>query len=64
MNQARIIYHLARADFLERVRSYSFLVMLGTVVFLGYRAAIGFFIPLSIALVVVAFIGRARQIQN
>jgi len=41
MNQARVIYHLARADFLERVRRYSFLVMLGAVVFLGYQAAIG-----------------------
>jgi len=41
MNQARIIYHLARADFLERVRRYSFLVMLGVVIFLGYQAAIG-----------------------
>lgn len=41
MNQVRIIYHLARADFLERVRRYSFLIMLGLVVFLGYQAAIG-----------------------
>ena len=41
MKSARIIYHLARADFLERVRRYSFLVMLGLVVFLGYQAAIG-----------------------
>jgi len=41
MNQARILYHLARADFLERVRRYSFLVMLGAVLFLGYQAAIG-----------------------
>jgi len=41
MNQARVIYHLARADFLERVRRYSFLVMLGAVLFLGYQAAIG-----------------------
>ncbi|RIK29037.1 MAG: hypothetical protein DCC56_14350 [Anaerolineae bacterium] len=41
MNSARIIYHLARADFLERVRRYSFLVMLGLVVFLGYQTAIG-----------------------
>ena len=41
MNQTRIIYHIARADFLERVRRYSFLVMLGAVVFLGYQAAIG-----------------------
>jgi ABC-type transport system involved in multi-copper enzyme maturation permease subunit len=41
MNQARIIYHLARADFFERVRRYSFLIILGAVVFLGYQAAIG-----------------------
>lgn len=41
MNQVRVIYHLARADFLERVRRYSFLIMLGAVTFLGYQAAIG-----------------------
>ena len=41
MNQARVIYHLARADFLERVRRYSFLIMLGTAVFLGYQVAAG-----------------------
>ena len=41
MKSARIIYQLARADFLERVRRYSFLVMLGLVVFLGYQTAIG-----------------------
>jgi ABC-type transport system involved in multi-copper enzyme maturation permease subunit len=41
MRSARIIYHLARADFLERVRRYSFLVMLGLVVILGYQTAIG-----------------------
>ena len=41
MNQARVIYHLARADFYERVRRYSFLVMLGLIVFLGYQVAIG-----------------------
>jgi hypothetical protein len=43
MSALNIIYHLARADFLERVRRYSFLVMLGAVVFLGYQAAIGNF---------------------
>jgi hypothetical protein len=43
MNGARIVYHIARADLLERVRRYSFLVMLGAVVFLGYQAAIGNF---------------------
>jgi hypothetical protein len=41
MKSARIIYHLARADFLERVRRYSFLVMLGLAVLLGYQTAIG-----------------------
>ena len=41
MRSAYVIYHLARADFLERVRRYSFLVMLGLVVFLGYQTAIG-----------------------
>ncbi len=41
MNSARVIYHLARADFLERVRRYSFLIMLGLVLFLGYQAGIG-----------------------
>jgi ABC-type transport system involved in multi-copper enzyme maturation permease subunit len=41
MNAARVIYHLARADFLERVRRYSFLVMLGLVILLGYQTAAG-----------------------
>ncbi len=41
MNQARVIYHLVRADFLERVRRYSFLIMLGLAVFLGYQVAAG-----------------------
>lgn len=41
MSAMHIIYHLARADFLERVRRYSFLVMLGLVVFLGYQVAAG-----------------------
>jgi hypothetical protein len=41
MKSVHVIYHLARADFLERVRRYSFLVMLGLAVFLGYQTAIG-----------------------
>jgi hypothetical protein len=41
VNTLNVIYHLARADFFERVRRYSFLVMLGLVVFLGYQAAVG-----------------------
>jgi hypothetical protein len=41
MKSVHVIYHLARADFLERIRRYSFLIMLGLVVFLGYQTAIG-----------------------
>jgi hypothetical protein len=41
MNAARVIYHLARADFYERVRRYSFLIMLGLSVFLSYQVANG-----------------------
>ncbi len=41
MKQLWVIYHLARADFLERVRRYSFLIMLALVSFLGYQTAIG-----------------------
>ena len=41
MKQIRIIYHLARTDFLERVRRYSFLVVLGLVILLGYQTAVG-----------------------
>jgi hypothetical protein len=43
MKTVRILYHLARADFLERTRRYSFLVMLGLVLFLGYITASGQF---------------------
>ena len=41
MSSVHVIYHLARADFLERIRRYSFLVMLGLAVFLGYQTAVG-----------------------
>lgn len=43
MNALRILYYLARADFLERVRRYSFLLMLGLVVWIGYLSASGQF---------------------
>ena len=39
MSRLRILYHMARADFFERTRRYSFLVMLGMVVWLGYASA-------------------------
>jgi hypothetical protein len=42
MTGARILLHLARADFLERVRRYSFLVALAATVWLGYLAYAGY----------------------
>lgn len=41
MRTMRIILHIGRADFLERVRRYSFLIMLGLTLFLGFQVAIG-----------------------
>jgi hypothetical protein len=41
MNVGRVLYHLARADFLERVRRYSFLIILGLVIYLGYLVNTG-----------------------
>lgn len=41
MNTLRSLFHLMRADFLERVRRYSFLIVLGATVFLGYAVAAG-----------------------
>lgn len=41
MNAPRVILAIARADFLERVRRYSFLLTLLFAVFLGYAAATG-----------------------
>ncbi len=41
MSQARAIAAIARADFLERVRRYSFLLTMMFAIFLGYSAATG-----------------------
>lgn len=41
MNTLHIIFHLMRADFLERVRRYSFLIVLGATVFLASTVATG-----------------------
>ena len=41
MNAARVVYHVARADFLERVRRYSFLVVLAATVFACYQVHTG-----------------------
>jgi hypothetical protein len=43
MKSLTIIYHMARADFLERSRRYSFLVTIGLVLWLGYLTASGQF---------------------
>jgi hypothetical protein len=41
MKTFNILYYMARSDFLERTRRYSFLIMLGLVMWLGYAAASG-----------------------
>lgn len=41
MNRTRVLYHMVRADFLERVRRYSFLLTLGFSVYLGYTVYAG-----------------------
>jgi ABC-type transport system involved in multi-copper enzyme maturation permease subunit len=41
MNNLRILYHMARADFLERTRRYSFLILLALVLYLGYTVNAG-----------------------
>lgn len=39
MNVSRVLYHMVRADFLERVRRYSFLVTLAAALYLAYAVA-------------------------
>lgn len=41
MRQVRVLWHLMRADFLERVRRYSFLMTLAFAVYLGYAVSAG-----------------------
>ncbi len=41
MNISRVVYASARADFLERIRRYSFLFTLGLALYFGYLATIG-----------------------
>jgi len=41
MSKGRVLYHLVRADFLERVRRYKFLVTLAAAVYLGYACYAG-----------------------
>lgn len=41
MNHSRILYHMVRADFLERVRRYSFLLAVAFSIYLGYAVFAG-----------------------
>lgn len=41
MSRLRVLWHLMRADFLERVRRYSFLMTLAFAVYLGYAVSTG-----------------------
>jgi hypothetical protein len=41
MNHTRVLYHMVRADFLERVRRYSFLLTLAFAAYLAWGAATG-----------------------
>ena len=41
MNIPRVVFASARADFLERIRRYSFLFTLGMALYFGYLAAVG-----------------------
>ena len=41
MSRGRVLYHLVRADFLERVRRYNFLATLAAAVYLGYCSITG-----------------------
>jgi len=55
MNSARVLYHMVRADFLERVRRYSFLVTLAFAIYIGYAAYSG---------IIVVRLGEYRGIYN
>ena len=55
----RTLYHLTRADFLERIRRYSFLIVLALTVCAGYL-----FVPPEGAGYLVLFVGLKRGIYN
>jgi len=60
MNTLRVLYHMARADFLERVRSYRFLVMLLFTIFATY-----IFIPAPKSVQIAGLqLGGYRSIYN
>ena len=59
MKSLRALYHLARADFLQRARSYSFLITLGITLYVGY-----FFIPPNHSSYATMAIGSHRGLYN
>jgi hypothetical protein len=59
MNKWHILYHLTRADFLERIRRYSFLLILGLTVYVGYT-----FVPAIDASYVTVAFGAYRGVYN
>ncbi|MDQ0090152.1 hypothetical protein J2T12_003566 [Paenibacillus anaericanus] len=59
MNGIRTIYHIARADLLERIRQYSFLVTLGITMLVAY-----IFVPPADAGFVTLYFDKYRGIYN
>lgn len=55
MNHARVLYHMVRADFLERVRRYSFLLTLAFAAYLAWGSATG---------LIVVRLGEYRGVLN
>ncbi|MCP4386732.1 MAG: hypothetical protein GY802_00425, partial [Gammaproteobacteria bacterium] len=59
MNQIRILYHLMRADFLQRIRKFSFLVVVTFAVYISYL-----YVPPITANYVTMSMGAIRGIYN
>ena len=59
MKSLRVLYHLARADFLQRTRSYGFLITLGVTLYVAY-----FFIPPNHSSYSTMQIGGHRGLYN
>jgi hypothetical protein len=59
VKSVRALYHLARADFLQRTRSYGFLITLGITLYVGY-----FFIPPNHSSYATMQIGGHRGLYN
>ncbi len=59
MKSLRAVYHLARADFLQRTRSYAFLITLGITLYVGY-----FFVPPNHSSYATMTIGDHRGLYN